>query len=640
MRFKPVNLFSSLLLSLIILLSSSSVSSAQDSAIEVPPSTEELVDFSAVLSPTPVRIDEKPRLVIKLQLKDDWHIYSVTPSKEEDAPPPTKVTIHPDYFINDGPTYETRPIKIREEALGINLYYHEHRAEIYRNLLLREDLGPGQYSATARIRFQLCTDKICLPAEVREVPFSFRVEKGEPREEYAFADRSINPLPLRSSPSDLSSMLSEGFWAFIALAALMGLASLLTPCVFPMIPITVSFFSKQAEGKQSRVIKLALIFSAGIIVTYTGVGLLLSALFGAGSAIVVASNPIVNLVIALVFIVFAFSLMGAFNISLPAGIENYFDRKSRKAGGTTGVLLMGFTFTLTAFTCTVQFVGTMLIAAAQGEWIWPLIGMLVFSTVFAFPFFLLAVAPSLIRQMQQKTGEWLGRSKFILGILELMASVKFLSNADLVWQTHLISRNTAIVIWITLLFFGVLYLIWTGVKPKLNKSPGQWGAVVVLLLLMAYIASGWNGHSLGSLIDAVLPPPSGFRIISEDFVTEEEAHSVVWYDSLEEAKRVARQEGKKIFLEFTGYTCVNCRWMEQKVLVLKSVHNTLKDNYVLVKLFTDGGENARQNLQLQIDRFNTVALPFYVILTEEGEYIRHFSGISLNPELFLDFLND
>ncbi len=610
-------------------------SPAQDS---LPASTGELLKLSTRLEPGTVRSGEKFRMVIDVSLKPDWHIYSVIPLEEEDAPPATRVEMESDLFSSDGPVYETRPVYKFEEVLDLGYYYHENRAELYQNLQFTGEIKPGKYETKILIYYQLCTDVICLPIESREKILRFEVESGDPRDEFRFADRSINPVP--SKTGDLTGMLSGGFWAFLGLAALMGLVSLLTPCVFPMIPITITFFSKQAEGSQSRVIKLAVIFSAGIIFTYTGFGLLMSIIFGAGSALTVAANPIINLIIALVFIVFALSLMGIFVISLPTGIQSYFDQKSRTLGGAVGVLLMGFTFTLTAFTCTVQFVGTMLIAASQGEWIWPLIGMIVFSTVFAFPFFLLAVVPSLVKKMQGKSGAWLGRSKFVLGVLELMASVKFLSNADLVWQTNLISRNTAILIWILLLIFIVAYLLWTGTRPRIIKSIWQWGSIVVFICCILLLSRGWNDRSLGGLIDAVLPPPSGLHLVSGDFVTVEEINAVVWLNDLEKAKKEAALQGKPIFLEFTGYTCVNCRWMEQNVLALKKVHKKLTDDYIMVRLHTDGGENAQKNLDLQIKQFQTVALPYYVRFKSDGTAQAVFSGISLNPDEFIKFLSD
>lgn len=600
---------------------------------------ESRVRFEPGLVPHDARTGENVRLVIKIQLEPGWHIYSVIRGENPDAPPPTRLDLQDNLLQADGPVYETPPTRQFIQVLGMTIAYHSDKAFLYRNFEVKGNAPPGNYKLNGTLTYQLCTDTICLPPAKKQLSIPFSVTGGAPRVEFRHANRTINPLPEKKTGSGLADIQDQGIWAFIALAALMGLVSLLTPCVFPMIPITVTFFSKQAEGKQSLVIKLAGLFALGIIFTYTVIGLLLSGLFGAGSAMLLATNPIVNLIIALVFIVFALSLIGLFNISLPAGLESYFDSKARTLGGISGVLLMGFTFTLTAFTCTVQFVGTMLIAAAQGEWMWPLLGMLVFSTVFSLPFFLLAIAPSLIKRVQGRSGAWLGRSKMVLGILELMASVKFLSNADLVWQLNLLSRNSAIIIWTLLLSAIVIYLTWTGIRPTLNRSPAQWITVVCFVALTVVVSRGWNDHTLGSLIDAVLPPVSSLHQQSEEMTSVEEVKNLIWKDSYPDALAEAKEKNKPIFLEFTGYTCVNCRWMEQNILPRKPIHDQLKNRFVRVRLFTDGGKNASRNLDLQIKRFQTVALPFYAIISPDNTLINKHSGITLNPSEFLEFLN-
>ncbi len=597
------------------------------------------VTFVPHLIPATARPSENIRLVVDVQLQPDWHIYSVIRSTNPDAPPPTKLLVSDGLLTKDGPVYETPPISQFIRVLGMTIEYHSELAFLYQNLQVPEGAETGNSNLSASLTYQLCTDSICLPPKTELLKVPYKIETGKPRAANLNADRTINALPDKTSGDQLSDMQGEGLWAFIALAALMGLVSLLTPCVFPMIPITVTFFTKQAEGKQSRVIKLASLFALGIIFTYTVVGLLLSGLFGAGSALLLATNPVVNLAIAVVFIVFALSLMGLFNLSLPAGLESFFDRRARTLGGVSGVLLMGFTFTLTAFTCTVQFVGTMLIAAAQGEWIWPLLGMLVFSTVFSLPFFLLAIAPSLIRRIQGRSGAWLGRSKVVLGILELMASIKFLSNADLVWNLGLLSRNSAILIWTLLLIVIAVYLIWTGIRPVLNRSPIQWIMVVLFASLAIVVSQGRDDRSLGSLIDAVLPPTSGLHQETGERVSADEIEKMIWLDSFGEALEQAEKSKQPIFLEFTGYTCVNCRWMEQNILVRREIHELLNNRYVRVRLFTDGGDNARKNLNLQIERFQTVALPFYAIISPDGRLLRKHSGITLQAADFKRFLN-
>lgn len=616
----------------ITVLDSGAFVAAQDF---MPEEFKNIVQFEAAVVPGNIRPGEFSRIEITAKIKKNWHIYSVMP-QGEDSPPPTLIKTKSSELSANGPVYESRPIFNFDKAIGINLSYHEKSARFYQNFDPLSEAVPGKKQIETTIKYQACDDRICLPPKIVTLSNQFEIASAAPRSEYLFAPRSIDNIANVGGSQQLDDMMSEGIWGFLLLAVMMGLASLLTPCVFPMVPITISYFSKVAEGNPFRLVKLALVFCLGIIGTYTGLGIITTIIFGAGTALQLASNPIVNLVIAAFFILFAFSLFGFFNINLPAGIVNYFDQKSRSYSGIFSVLLMGFTFTLTAFTCTVQFVGTMLIAATQGEWLWPIIGMLVFSTVFAIPFFILALLPKLIINLKGSSGAWLIRTKVILGILELMASIKFLSNADLVWGTELLSRDIAIYIWTVLLGIGVLYLLLANFKTKHSNS--QWFFTVVLGITLAFVFNGRNDKSLGSLIDAVLPPVQHIVSTGENLISEAESKEIIWMDSLDDALKLAQRDNKRVLLEFTGYTCVNCRWMEQNILANRDVHELIKNHFIAVRLFTDGGQDAEKNLTLEIDRFKTIALPYYATLTENGEIQNTISGVTYKFGEFINFL--
>ena len=628
-NFKSL-LFRGMLIYLVLLFASSI--NAQDF---MPEEYKNIVRLEVKLFPEKIHKGEFSRLEIRAKIKKKWHIYSIL-AQGEDSPPPTTLNIESSELVVNGPIYESRPIFDFDKAIGIKLSYHELNARFYQNFDPVQKPPFGQFQIKTSVKYQACNDRICLPPRTITILTPFEIIAAEPRSEFLFAPRNIDQLPRNVGSQQLDDMLADGIWGFILLAILMGLASLLTPCVFPMVPITVSYFSKVAEGNPLQLIKLAAIFCLGIIVTYTGLGIITTIVFGAGTALQLASNPVVNLVIATVFILFAFSLFGFFTIHLPSAIVNYFDQRSRSYSGVISVLLMGFTFTLTAFTCTVQFVGTMLIAATQGERLWPIIGMLVFSTVFAIPFFILALLPKLIIKLKGTSGTWLIRTKVILGILELMASIKFLSNADLVWGTELLSRDVAIYIWTVLLGVGVLYLGWTSIKGKRNKS--QWLFTLMVGMLLVFVFNGRNDKSLGSLIDAVLPPVKHIVSTGENLISEEASNEITWYDSLDEASLIAQKEGKRILLEFTGYTCINCRWMEQNILANREVHEMIKNNFLAVRLYTDGGKHADKNLKMQIERFQTIALPYYATLTDTGETQATSSGVIYQYKEFIDFL--
>jgi thiol:disulfide interchange protein DsbD len=235
----------------------------------------------------------------------------------------------------------------------------------------------------------------------------------------------------------------------------MGFLALLTPCVFPMIPITISFFLKRGEDKNTSPVKGALVYMFGIVMTFTLLGMLLAIFLGASGATQLASNPYVNLFIAALFIYFAFSLFGFYEIDLPQSLKR-FSLQRENSEGYAGILFMALTFTLTSFTCTVAFMGLILVAASQGEWFWPIIGMLIFSLAFASPFFLLALFPHYLTKMPQ-SGSWLNSVKVIMGFLEIAAAFKFISNTDLVWQWDIFTYEVVLICWAIIMALCSLY---------------------------------------------------------------------------------------------------------------------------------------------------------------------------------------
>jgi thiol:disulfide interchange protein DsbD len=417
----------------------------------------------------------------------------------------------------------------------------------------------------------------------------------------------------------------------------MGAISLATPCVFPMIPITVSFFTKSAESGKASGITQALVYCFGIIFTFTGLGLGLAALLGATGVNQFAANPWINLLITAIFIGFALNLFGLYQIGIPSGVLT----KLSNIGGGKGyiqTLLMGLTFTLTSFTCTVPFVGTVLVATSQGDWLWPAMGMLAFSVVFAAPFFLLALIPRLLTSMP-KSGGWLNSVKVTMGFLEVAAAMKFLSNVDLVWNWQIFTREVVLAVWLAIAVLTSVYLLGKFRLP--HDTPVETLGVFRMISALLFLAIGFHlftgvmGGSLGEL-DAFLPPrTSGSFTLTGG---GQPGHELSWHRNMDAALAEAEPEQKPIFIDFTGYTCTNCRWMEANVFTLPAVHAMLQ-KYVRVQLFTDGaGEEYQQNQQYQKERFGTIALPLYVILDAQGNEISTFPGMTRKPEEFLNFL--
>lgn len=492
------------------------------------------------------------------------------------------------------------------------------------------------------VRFQACDDSVCLPPRTKTVSFTGEIEKAPtPTSDPAAGtlDASKQPsmgqpvMAIRDTPTDL--------WPFIWLAITLGALSLLTPCVFPMIPITVSYFTSHASGSRAKAVRLATVYSLGIVGTFTLLGMLLAIFVGAAGLNLFASSPWINLLITAIFFFFAFNLFGAYEITIPSSVLTRLDRLTRstegEGSGIIGALLMGLTFTLTSFTCTSPFVGTILVAASQGDWQMPLLGMLAFSSVFALPFFVLALVPQLASQLP-KAGGWMNSVKVSMGFLVVAAAMKFLSNADVIWKWGFFTRDVVLSVWIAI---GLVLSVYLLGKFQLShdSKPERIGAfrlvsAVISLAITFYLITGLFGAKLGEL-EAFLPSDKGNssgRVLGS-------GQRLEWMkNDYEGALARGRAENKRVFLDFTGYTCTNCRWMEANIFPRPEVVAEL-EKFVLVSLYTDGsGEIYERQQKLEEEMFGTVAVPLYAVVEPDGTIISAFPGMTRNPEEFVDFL--
>lgn len=435
----------------------------------------------------------------------------------------------------------------------------------------------------------------------------------------------------------------SGMMGFLLLAAGAGLAALLTPCVFPMIPLTVSYFTRHASDRREAA-RMATVYGVAIVTMFTGLGVAMALAVGAAGAQTIAANPWVNLFIASVLIAFALSLLGLYELRLPMGLVNYFDAKGR-VGGYSGVLFMGFTLTLVSFSCTAPFVGGLLAAAAGGEWFYPLIGMAVFSGAFAMPFVLLSLFPNALTSLP-RSGAWMNAFKVTLGFIELAAAIKFLSNADLIWQWEVVSRPLAIAATVVIFALAGLYLI--GKLPLAHEpvpaevGVGRLSAALVFFAASLYMLPGLFGAPLNSL-DAYLPPRQATDVSLWRPGSSERmalADSEDWIeDDLDMAMQEARAAGKPLFIDFTGYTCTNCREMESNVFIRNDVAERFERNYVRVRLFTDGLEHGSRFQRYQLRLTGTVALPTYAVVDPAKEtLVTKASGV-MSADDFIAFLD-
>ena len=418
--------------------------------------------------------------------------------------------------------------------------------------------------------------------------------------------------------------------SFLWLAAVTGALSLLTPCVFPMIPITVAFFNQHREN-ESRAVRNAVLFGLGIIVTFTALGLGLAVLVGAAGLAQFASDPWVNIIIGVLFIGFALSLLGVYDLPLPFSNRflNKVDKSARDGSGrAVGSVMMGFAFTLASFTCTAPFVGPLLVSASRGDWEVPLAGMAVFSTVFAAPFFILALVPSWTSALP-RAGGWLNDVKVLVGLFEIAAALKFFSNADLVWGTGILSRSAVLAAWMLIALVAAAYLAARITRNKAG-STSRWLGPALATAIALWLGVGIRGKPLGEL-EAFLPP--------SEISNPTAAADLQWIlNDQQKALATASHTNRLVLIDFTGYTCTNCRWMEANMFSRPDVAASLS-NYVLSRLYTDGeGDIYEKQQQFQETQFGTVALPLYAIVDSQGRTVRTFSGLTRNPREFIAFL--
>ncbi|MCY3777244.1 MAG: protein-disulfide reductase DsbD family protein [Candidatus Aminicenantes bacterium] len=620
----------------------------------LPAQAQDQVRFELLVDSAEVPAGEVFEAKLRAELAPGWHIYSLN-----QPPPPVKTSVtvvEESSFEAAGPVTQPTPIVAYDPSFDIDTEYFEEQVDFGVPVRVRSSTGPGAETLGVKVRFMVCSDTLCLPPQTKGFEAAVRVAEarataGSPPADTQEAEPAPAPVvqeePSGAASSDAAAAGDAGgipveTLGYIAFAMGMGALALLTPCVFPMIPITVSYFTKRQAVSRGQAVRDASLYSLGIILTFTLLGFGLTFLFGSGGINRLAANPGINLLIAAIFVAFALSLFEVLELRLPASWTTALDRKASATGGIAGILLMALTFSLVSFTCTVPFVGTLMVAAIQGDWLWSLLGVTSFAVVFSSPFFLLALFPSWLKSLP-RSGNWLNSVKITMGFLEVAFAFKFLSNVDLVYQWELLTRPGLIAIWLAISVMILFYLLGWFRFPheQATESIGVSRAffAVFFAAISIHLIRGLIGFPLGEL-DAFLPPRDyGNPASVVGSLGEGAGEELEWIDDYESGLASARESGKPVFIDFTGYTCTNCRWMEANVFTLPKVQERLRQ-YLLVRLYTDGtGPEHTENMRLEQERFGTIALPFYVVLSPEDEVVATFPGLTRNPEEFIDFLD-
>jgi thiol:disulfide interchange protein DsbD len=615
------------------------------------------VAFKLTAEPTTVRVGEMVVLRLSADVPRGYHLYSMT--KIPEGPKPLKILVPEAALSPQGPWYAPSPSVEVDPNFQKAVEFFTGKIEHARAFEVKPEASSSAISV--EVKGQICDDKRCILVSSTLVP-TLELESGPPRPERTaipslagepFAEDRAPPVAasVKTEETSDTDLAKDGLLAFLLIAFLAGLGALATPCVFPMIPITVSYFSKYSKISIRRAIIMAAIYALSIIATFTLLGVLFSAIFGAMGTQVLASSPGFNLVLAVLLVVFAFNLFGLFEIQIPSWLvsraasreADLSGRESSVLAQAGGVFFMAVTFTLMSFTCTVGFIGVVMAAAAKGQWFYPTVGMLAFSTAFSLPFFFLAVFPSWAEGLKGKGGDWMVAVKATLGFLELAGSLKFLSNVDLVWQWGLLTRPLALALWTGIFGVAGLYLLRVVVLPNCEKTryvgPTRMILGAVLLSLSVYSAAGIRDtRSMGGWLDGWLPPAVYPGQQADVEALENDLPWIV--DSIEKGFAEAKEKSRPLFIDFTGYTCTNCRYMEGAVFPLPKVRQRL-EQMSLLTAYTDGASSVCERQRAyQINRFHTAALPFYAILDPRNDTVLStFASSTNNPDEFVAFLD-
>ncbi|SDX61602.1 Thiol:disulfide interchange protein DsbD [Lutibacter oricola] len=583
-------------------------------------------------------------LIVKAEIENKWHLYSQ--NVPEDGPIATSFAFEKlaNYELV-GDVVEEEGHTVDDPVFGMKIKYFENEAVFKQRVKL---LTKGDLKITGEVEFMVCDDANCLPPTFEDLEFNVSgANKG--------ITNIISTKEIESKESKKPKKSNKGLLSIFIIAFFSGFAALLTPCVFPMIPMTVSFFTKQSKSKAAG-IRNAVIYGLSIVIIYVFLGLLVSAIFGADALNALSTNVWFNIIFFLLLIVFAISFLGAFEITLPSSWGTKVDAQADR-GGLVGIFFMALALAIVSFSCTGPIVGTLLVeAAAGGNQIGPAVGMLGFSLALAIPFALFAAFPGWLNSLP-KSGGWLNTVKVVLGFLELALAFKFLSNADLVLQLHWLEREVFLAIWIAI--FGALALYLFGKIQLPHDSPlehisvGRLGLGLLVLSFTIYMIPGLWGAPL-NLISAFPPAqhysespygvgnsqgggsahgdiPEGAHVMAP--------HNIIAFNDYDLGLAYAKKVNKPVMIDFTGHACVNCRKMEQNVWAKDKVLNILKNDVVLISLYVDDkrplpkGEEIESKLrpgkklryigqkwsEFQTIKYKANAQPFYVLMDHNEE---------------------
>ena len=625
-------------------------------------------------------------LTFKASIEDSWHMYGL--EKYENGPQHTEFT----FETLEGAELSDKlkvvagsPIKHFDDVFGMDLTYFENSVSIAQSFKITGE----QYKIEGYVTYMSCNDGSCTPPTTYDFSFAGNgivaekavedtTEKNKAEEDTTVVAAEQTNDEQQAAPSDLwapvidklnqynsegniisdTSGKSYSWWYILIAGFIAGLVALVTPCVWPMIPMTVSFFLKRTKDRK-KAIRDAYTYGISIIVIYVTLGLAVTAIFGASALNSLATNAVFNIIFFLLLVIFALSFFGAFEIQLPASWTSKLDEKADSTTGLLSIFFMAFTLCLVSFSCTGPIIGTLLVeAATSGSMLYPAIGMFGFALALSLPFTLFALFPSMLKSMP-KSGGWLNTVKVVLGFCELALALKFLSVADLAYGWRILDREVFLSLWIVIFLFMGLYLL-NMIRLPHDDDPQPSDRVSTTRLMLALVSISFAVYMVPGLwgapckaISAFAPPMS-----TQDFNLDPDS-KMTTYHNYEEGMAAATRTGKPALVDFSGYGCVNCRKMEAAVWTDPKVKGIIDNEYILIELMVDdktalpnGPETVTENGKevklrtigdkwsyLQRSKFGANAQPFYVLLDAQGQPLNGSYSYNEDVNAYVDFLN-
>jgi len=658
---------------------------------------------SQVLQPVKWKFSSKrvsaneAELIFTAKIDKTWHLYSQF--MDEGGPVPTKfdITKSKDFETIGLATEFPKPTEEFDKSFNMKVKFFSIKATFKQKIKI---LNQSSFIIKGTVSFMCCDDQRCLPPE--DVEFEFKIDKFETTnktDSFVTEKKNLSENIDTNLAKDTDKKIKlekiipknittannaesdNSLWFLFVFSFLAGLAAILTPCVFPMIPMTVSFFMHNNDNKNKARFQ-ALVYGSSIILIYTVIGTIVAVTLGANFANWLSTHWIPNVFFFLIFVIFAFSFFGLFEITLPSWLINKSDKQADK-GGFSGAFFMAFTLVLVSFSCTGPIVGAILVKSAGGQVLEPIIGMLGFSLAFALPFTFFAFFPSLLSSLP-KSGGWLNSVKVVLGFLELALGLKFLSIADQVYIWRILDREVYLAIWIVIFTLLGFYLLG---KLKFSHDSDVKHISVPRLMLsiitfsfVVYMIPGMFGAPLKAL-SGYLPPQTSLdfdinsivrdnAVINSSNVNSTECEKPKYSDFLhlphglngffdyEQGMACAKKLNKPVFIDFTGHGCVNCREMEANVWSDPKVLQKLRNDFVVIALYVDDKTElpksewivskydgkikktlGKKYADLQISKYNVNAQPYYVLLDNEGNLLTQPRAYNLDVDEFIKFLD-